>query len=91
MRAKNSPRQSLNCRGENVEILSAALANASAREPPIILHADLSAAEKVGHCRDRFSCALRAGANGKDKVAEGKFLTGLEDLFVLFHTISLSF
>jgi len=55
------------------------------------LHADLSAAEKIGYCSDCLSAALRAGTHSENQVAEGKFWSGLEDLFVLFHTISLPF
>jgi len=64
------------------------LANTSASEAPIVFYADLSAAEKIGHGRDRLSRALGAGANGNNEVAKGKFFWGFEDLFVLFHTIS---
>jgi hypothetical protein len=67
------------------------LANTSACEAPIVFHADLSAAEEIGHGSDRFPRALSAGANGNNEVAKRKFFWGFEDLFVLFHTISPDF
>ena len=67
------------------------LANASASEPSVILHADLPAAEKIGYGSDCFSAALRARAHSENQVAEGKFWSGLENLFVLFHTMSPPF
>ena len=55
----------------------------------MILDADSSAAEQIGHGRDRFTAALGAGTNGENKVAEGKLLGLAEDLRVLFHAYIL--
>jgi hypothetical protein len=77
--------------GARFRNLFLSLANASASEPPVILHADLTAAEKIGDCSDCFSAALRTRAHSENQVAEGKFFWGFENLFVLFHTISIHF
>ncbi len=69
--------------------LGVCLADASARKATVILDAHLTAAEKVRDSRDGFFSALRAGADRKYEVSEGKLLTAwLENLGVLFHRIA---
>jgi hypothetical protein len=60
------------------------LANAGAGKPAVVFDADLTAAEQVGHRRDRFLGVFGAGTHRQDEVAEGEF-TGREDLAGLFH------
>jgi hypothetical protein len=61
------------------------LADFSAEKTAVILDADSAAAEQIRHCRHRLAAALSTGADGKNKVTEGKFFGLAEDLRVLFH------
>jgi hypothetical protein len=56
-----------------------------AGEATVAFKSDLAAAKEIGHCRHGFLCVFRAGANGKDEVTQGEFLTRLENLIGLFH------
>jgi hypothetical protein len=61
------------------------LANPSAQKLAVALDAHFSAGQQVSHSRDRFFRVPRAGANGEDKIAKGKFRTRLQDLAVFLH------
>jgi hypothetical protein len=55
----------------------------------VILDANATAAQQIGHCRHCLTAALSAGADGENKITEGKLLWLAEDLRVLFHAYVL--
>jgi hypothetical protein len=59
---------------------SLALANAGAQKTSVILHAYLTAGQKVRDCRYRFCAALRARTNCQDQVPERKPTARFDDL-----------
>jgi hypothetical protein len=60
-------------------------ADARAAELSVVLHPDLTAAEKISHRSDGLLGVFGAGTDGENEVAEGKLGAGLKDLRILFH------
>ena len=62
-----------------------ALANAGPNKPAVALHTHSTAGQQIGHSGNCFFCALGAGTNSKDEIAEGKLRAGFQDKGILFH------
>ena len=71
---------------------SVVLANAGAQETPVILHAYLTACQKVCNRRNRFCAATGARTNCQDQIAErksGARFDNLAKFAVPFHILSI--